>query len=114
MQYPTPTHLKNLLVVDASQSGEHELRGQVKCECGSDVFHPLYVAQLVAEKGRSFLRVTEIGDHCFLRLGAQCISCSQEHLLLDHDYHGWNGYVCGDEASRRLHRPPYQHWACER
>ena len=112
MLYPTPKHLRGLFVADLEKSTEHELHGTIKCGCGSDTFHPLYVASRVEEEGQHFLQVVEIGEQWFCRIGARCASCGREHLLFDDHSHGWNGYVCTDEQVRQIPRPPFQEWSC--
>lgn len=113
MQYPTPKHLQDLLVVDAERSTEHELYGDVRCSCGSEVFRLLYVADRVEDKNRQFLRVVKVDGQWFCRIGVQCTSCNREHLLFDDHFHGWNGYVCAEDQVRRTARPPFQEWACQ-
>lgn len=121
MQYPLPKHLVNLLQVEVASSNEEHLHGAVRCPCGSIQFTPLFVADLVSERRQSFLRwratppflrVKRIGEEFFLRIGARCSSCFQDHLLFDDHFHGWNGYVCTGEEVRRLPRPEYQEWGC--
>jgi len=114
MPYPTPKHLSGLLVADAKET-EHEwqLYGTVRCTCGSDIFHPLYVAERIEDRERHFLRVAQVDGQWFCRIGARCTSCGREHLLFDAHFHGWNGYVCTDERVRRVARPPFQVWACQ-
>jgi hypothetical protein len=114
VHYPIPTHIKNLVLPDLTRSNEHELQGAAQCDCGSDAFQVLYVAERIIESDRHFLRVVKVDGHYFLRIGVRCISCTQEHLLLDRDFHGWNGFVCGNESARRIPRPPYQEWLCKR
>lgn len=115
MVYPTPRHLREVLEIDPAQSNAHRIHGQVRCPCGSDALEVLYVADRVTEDRETFMRVTETADDCFfLRVAVRCTPCNREHLLLDHDFHGWNGYVCGDDRKRRLPRPPYDVWLCDR
>ncbi len=114
MQYPLPKHLVNLLEVQAAASSEDHLHGAVKCPCGSVQFTPLFVADLITEPDQRFLRVKQVGEEFYLRIGARCSSCSQTHLLFDDHFHGWNGYVCTGEEARRLPRPEYQEWVCHR
>jgi len=114
MHYPTPKHLRDLLVLDSARSGAHELFGAIKCRCGSHTFQPLYVGSRNEENEEHFLQVVKVGENWYLRIGARCASCHREHLLFDNQFHGWNGYVCTDEQTRRLPRPPFEEWACQR
>ena len=100
-------------MLDSERSDDHALFGTVKCGCGSDVLHALYVGYRNEDK-EHFLQVVVIGEDWFLRIGARCASCAREHLLFDGHFHGWNGYVCTDEETRQLPRPPFQEWACQR
>lgn len=117
-RYPTPTHLVGVLVADAAQRDATSLSGRAVCSCGGEVFVPLYVGDRVVggpddiDVGPHFLRVAEIGDAFFLRLGARCVACAREHLLFDSHFHGWNGYVCGSSQDRALPRPSYTGWNC--
>jgi hypothetical protein len=53
----------------------------------------------------------EINGGFFLRIVAKCTGCGTEHLLLDQDFHGWNGFVCGDKSQLRP-RPHLVPWPC--
>ena len=114
MQYPTPKHLRDILALDLKRSDDHELFGTVKCGCGSETFALLYVGNRNEEEKQHFLQVVQAGEHWFLRIGARCASCCREHLLFDDHFHGWNGYVCTEEPTRRLPRPAFQEWTCQR
>jgi hypothetical protein len=43
---------------------------------------------------------------------ARCTGCQKEHLLLDVDFHGWNGFVCHDLQQAALPRPSLVPWTC--
>jgi hypothetical protein len=112
--YPTPAHLRDLLVSDPNSSDAHELHGVIRCPCGSAVSSLLYVAELTESQGIPLLRVLELPAGFFLRIGARCMACSRTHLLFDDDYHGWNGFVCPSRGARERARPLYQTYACHR
>lgn len=54
----------------------------------------------------------EIDGHFFFIVAARCTACGTERVLLDADFHGWNGFICRDPASAALRRPPLIPWRC--
>lgn len=54
----------------------------------------------------------EIDGRYFFLIKAKCISCDEEHLLFDADFHGWEGFVCHDPEQASLPRPPLTSWKC--
>ncbi len=111
--YPLPKHLRQLLVVDCAKSGEHEVFGSIRCECGSETFNALFVGERNEEEPKHFLQIANVDGHWFFLLGASCAFCRKQFLLFDMEFHGWNGYVCGDEEKRKLPRPPFHEWKCQ-
>jgi hypothetical protein len=54
----------------------------------------------------------EKDGHFFFRIEATCTRCRARHLLFDAYFHGWDGYVCHDEAKASLLRPDLTPWTC--
>jgi len=56
----------------------------------------------------------EIDGGFFFRIVAKCVNCGTEHLLLDTDFHGWDGFVCREELGGHLRpRPALVGWPCK-
>jgi hypothetical protein len=111
---PTPTHLRKCLRrPDVPIS---EIRGKltapVVCPCGSAEMELLYPGQTHEYTGRVIPCVAEIKGKFFFRLEARCKACQKTHLLLDKDFHGWNGFVCHDKKQATLPRPALKPWHC--
>ena len=62
--------------------------------------------------GREIPCVASIDGKHFLRLEARCVGCGRDHLLLDADFHGWDGFVCHDPEQAALPRPDLVAWPC--
>ena len=109
---PVPSHLRACVVPHETAIDEEPLRADVRCPCGTSEFELLYPGHTHEFKGELIPCVAHIGERFFLLLGARCAACSREHLLLDADFHGWNGFVCHDPEQAAVARPPLQPWQC--
>ncbi|WP_395648112.1 hypothetical protein [Terricaulis sp.] len=114
--YPIPRHLSEVLRRNPAKSGDTRLVGDVVCACGSRSFAVLYVGYPgVRDYGSRtpVLQTTEFGGRYFFRIAARCDGCAKEHLLFDMHLHGWNGFLCGEEADRKARPPAYAKWRCD-
>jgi hypothetical protein len=109
---PVPTHLKGLVVPREEAIDEKPLDADVRCPCGDEKFELLYPGQTHEYGGKTVPCVAQIGERFFLVLKARCAACSREHLLLDADLHGWNGFVCHVPEQAATERPPLMPWGC--
>jgi hypothetical protein len=109
---PSPTHLRTCVIPDDAHIDELPFRGKVKCSCGGASFQLLYPGQTQECKGETIPCTADIDDDCFFLVKARCPSCKEEHLLIDQDFHGWNGFVCHDAEQAALPRPPLVPWKC--
>jgi len=109
---PVPTHLKECVVPGSSKIDETALKAKVQCPCGGKVFELLYPGQTHEYDGKTIPCVAEIKKKFFFLIKAKCAECGKEHLLLDKDFHGWNGFVCHDPKQAKLPRPPLVPWKC--
>jgi hypothetical protein len=110
---PVPTHLKDFVVPNSSLIDEEPLEAKVRCTCGGKAFQLLYPGQTRTFEDGKFPVVAEIGNTFFFLIKAKCMDCEKEHLLLDMDFHGWNGFVCHDPQKAALPRPNLVAWKCE-
>jgi hypothetical protein len=109
---PTPSHLKEVIVRSDTKFDEEPLVAPVRCPCGGEVFEILYPGQIHDRNGEAVPCVAKVGGRFFLFLKVRCNACEREHLLLDKDSHGYNGYVCHDSAQSSLPRPDLIPWRC--
>jgi hypothetical protein len=72
----------------------------------------MYPGQTHEAGGETIPCTAEIDGEFFFLVRADCAACERQHLLLDADFHGWNGFVCHDEAKASLPRPPLVAWRC--
>ena len=110
---PAPTHLKGIVVPRDAAVDEQALSADLRCPCGGDVFDLLYPGQTHEYRGELIPCTAEIGGHYFFILRARCTHCSTDYLLLDGDFHGWDGFVCHDSAKAAVRRPPLVSWKCQ-
>lgn len=88
MEYPVPTHLKNILKVnDYDQSN---LYGSVVCPCGCDIF------RIYHNEDREFDDTLPYNEQYGLKFKAECTKCGAVHLIFDQAVQGYDGLVCGD------------------
>jgi hypothetical protein len=113
---PVPTHLRPILVelqwLPYRPGIQVGVLGHLKCQCGSQTFTVSYAADLIEERGKHFLRVTEHEGRFFLVIKAGCRECAKVHLLLDMHVHGWNGMLCSNPEERDAVPPPFAQWHC--
>jgi hypothetical protein len=109
---PVPSHLQGIVVPLDSAIDEEALSATVSCPCGDTKFELLYPGQTHEYAGKTIPCVAEIDGKFFFVLKSRCAGCGREHLLLDSDFHGWNGFVCHDSAQAALPRPPLVPWSC--
>lgn len=107
---PVPSHLRKCLVPNDEKLDEQYLIGKLRCPCGCKKFQFLYTGQDSDVAGS--ICAAEIDDEWFFVIKAKCISCGREHLLLDRDFHGWDGFICHDTKKALLPRPPVDLWKC--
>jgi hypothetical protein len=109
---PVPTHLQGRVIPDSSAIDENPLAARVQCSCGGKTFRLLYPGQTHDYNGKPIPCVAEINKRFFFVIKAKCVACAAEHLLLDKDFHGWNGFVCHDPQQAGLPRPALVPWQC--
>ena len=109
---PIPTHLRDCVAPVDQSAEEGWLRVSVRCPCGETRFELGYPGQTHDWGGREIPCFAQIGQHHFFLLSARCAGCDRDHLLLDADFHGWDGFVCHDPEKAALPRPPLVPWAC--
>jgi hypothetical protein len=110
---PVPSHLVNSVAPKDTVIDEESLEAAVQCTCGSMRFVFLFPGQTQEYDGVTIPCTAEIDNFFFFFLvKARCTHCSKEHLLLDQDFHGWNGFVCHDKKQAALPRPPLVPWKC--
>jgi hypothetical protein len=109
---PVPSHLIECVVPKESTIDESSLDAVVRCPCGSTLFELLYPGQKRDYDGEIVPCVAEIDGKFFFVIKARCMICQREHLLLDSDFHGWNGFICHDVEQAALPRPSLVAWNC--
>jgi hypothetical protein len=109
---PVPNHLRTCTVPVDNEADEFQYVGKVKCACGGTAFQMLHTNATHEWEGEQVPCVAEIDGKFFLRIAAKCEQCGTEHLLLDSDFHGWNGFVCHDKKKAKQPRPPLVAWGC--
>jgi hypothetical protein len=110
---PVPSHLKGLVVPLDDMVDEGALSAAVRCPCGEAKFDLLYPGHTHEHGGAMIPCTAEIEGKFFFILKSRCSSCQREHLLLDADFHGWNGFICRDQAQAALPRPQLVAWCCQ-
>jgi ribosomal protein S27E len=109
---PVPSHLVDCVVPKDATIDESPLDAVVRCACGSSRFDLLFPGQTHEYAGEKIPCTAEIDGKFFFLIKARCAGCEREHLLLDGDFHGWNGFVCHDSKQASLSRPLLVPWKC--
>jgi hypothetical protein len=109
---PVPSHLVNCVTPKDAAIDERPLDADVRCPCGSSSFDLLFPGHTHEYQGETVPCTAEINGKFFFLLKARCVRCQKEHLLIDGDFHGWNGFVCHDPDQAALPRPPLVVWKC--
>jgi len=111
---PTPEHLRACTVPEPAKAEQHQYVGYVKCPCGCDTFEMQHTGATHEWDGEIIPCTAEIDGGFFFRIVAKCVNCGTEHLLLDTDFHGWDGFVCREELGGHLRpRPALVGWPCK-
>jgi ribosomal protein S27E len=112
---PIPKHLQKIFLPIGDAADEFEVTGRIICECSSENFSIEYVGESADYTSDRVIKLKEINGSYFLIVKVKCTDCSREHLIFDDHFHGWNGFVCGEEESfRKLPRPKGEIWHCKR
>ena len=109
---PIPTHLKDCVVPDDAAVDESPLVGTVRCPCAGETFDLLFPGQTHEWDNEVIPCTAEVDGRFFFLIRAVCKKCSKSHLLLDVDFHGWNGFVCHNAEQAAHPRPPLAAWKC--
>jgi hypothetical protein len=109
---PVPAHLRDCVRLHDPIVDETELVATVRCPCGSEEFILLFPGQTHEYGGQQIPCTAEVGGNFFFLIKAVCASCAKEHLLIDQDFHGWNGFVCHDKSQALKPRPSLVPWKC--
>lgn len=88
MEYPIPTHLKDILKVNAQRSDEETLVGSIVCTCGSEVFG------IMQNEDGEWDDSLPYGEQDGLKINAVCVKCHKKLLLFDAATQGYDGFVC--------------------
>ena len=110
---PIPKHLKEILKISGQINSEFEVTGKIVCNCGCENFAVKYVGDNSEYETENIIKVIEIDENWYLIVEVECINCRSLHLIFDDDFHGWNGFVCG-ELSKKLERPKSRNWKCNK
>lgn len=111
---PIPTHLKNCIVPNELEIDELPLVGTVRCPCSGEAFEIRFPGQTLQWNDEVVPCTAEFNGRYFFLIRARCIKCGKSHLLLDVDFHGWNGLICHDIEQAARPRPPLAPWKCVR
>lgn len=106
---PAPKHLRGLVVPDNPRIDETNLVGRLRCPCGAEA---LRFWTCGGAGGKGMPRPMRVNGHAVLLVEARCPDCDAKHLILDTDYHGWNGFVGHDEMEAAAPRPQLLEWIC--
>jgi hypothetical protein len=109
---PVPSHLVGCVVPKDASIDEKPLDADVRCPCGSDRFELLFPGQTHEYEGEPIPCTAKIDGHFYFRIIVRCTHCELGHLLLDTDFHGWNGFVCHDPEQAARPRPALIPWKC--
>lgn len=109
---PVPSHLTDFVAPKDPTVDEGPLDADVRCPCGSSKFALLFPGHTKEYQGETIPVVAQINGKFFFLVKARCTNCNDQHLLLDADFHGWNGFVCHDAEQAALPRPPLVPWKC--
>lgn len=109
---PVPTHLRECLHPKEASFDESELIADLRCTCGGEEFHLHYPGQTHEYKGEMIPCTAEMDGDFFFLIRADCTSCNKTYLLIDQDFHGWDGFVCHDEQQAKKPRPELIPWKC--
>jgi len=102
---PVPSHLQGFVVPTDSADDEEALSAAIRCPCGEAKFELLYPGQTHEYDGQEIPCTAEIDGNFFFVLKSRCSVCGREHLLLDKDFHGWNGFICHEPDQAAFPRP---------
>jgi len=109
---PVPTHLQGIAVPAETTVDEAPLQAELRCGCGSQSFAFLFPGQTHVYAGRTIPCTAEVDGRYFYIVSARCSQCQAERVLLDADFHGWNGLICHDPVQAAAPRPPLTPWRC--
>jgi hypothetical protein len=109
---PVPKYLKNCITPDDGRLDEQPLTGNVICPCGSRSVHLLFCGATHQFQGELIPCTADINGKYFFIIKVLCTQCAREHLLIDRDFHGWNGHVYRDSNQATFPRPPLVAWKC--
>lgn len=90
MEYPIPTHLRDIFKVDEQHSDQTELRGKIVCPCGCEIF------KIMHNEDREWDDSLPYGEQVGLKINTICVKCNQTLLLFDQATQGYDGFVCYD------------------
>src|SRR4030042_1407586 len=109
---PVPGYLKDILIPNNNVIDEKPLVGNLCCSCKNTDFELLYPGQTHEFQGKKIPCDVEIDGITFFLIKVKCVKCGSEYVLLDADFHGWNGFLCHNEKKALLPRPPLTQWKC--
>jgi hypothetical protein len=111
--FPIPKHLNSIFKPIGDTNTEFAVIGKIVCDCGNDNFNISFVGDDRDYDIDKVIKVKNVYGNDFLIVKVKCINCNKEHLIFDDDFHGWNGFICGDD-SKNLERPKSKIWACNK
>lgn len=109
---PSPTHLVGWIKPDSDIIDEENFEGKIKCPCGNETFEVSHPGNMLEDRGEKFPCTIEIDSKFFFLIKVKCSDCSEEKIIFDADFHGWDGYVCHDPEQANIERPNLQLWNC--
>lgn len=111
-ELPIPHHLKDILVPQGDDNDGYAVTGPLRCNCGSEDFSVLYHGDASDFEETGSIRQIRHKGKTLLAVRAKCLKCGREHPVFDDTVHGWNGFVCHDDACDTLQKPAENVWKC--
>jgi hypothetical protein len=109
---PVPKHLRNCAIINESFCAQDCVVATVQCCCSNQELRIMFPGQGHHWKDELCPVVAEIDGNLYFVIVAKCDRCALEHLLIDRDFHGWEGVVCHDVEQASRPRPGLVAWAC--
>jgi hypothetical protein len=107
-----PKHLSDCLSRNVIQHDSYRMEAEFQCQCGSKVFSWYTVgAVCVGDPLHRPSSVVKDGVPHF-RIENECVVCNHRNLVFDAHYHGWNGYICRNQAYASAPRTAMILWKC--
>lgn len=108
-----PRHLRNNIINLYEDKKQCICSYRLKCSCGCEEFILSFPGEIKDIENISYPVAKLFDNKTFFIINAECKKCNKSFVVFDKDFHGWDGFICGEKSKQEIPRPSLVRWKCQ-